>query len=490
MIVFLFLVGLSFLSTDAQADALAEIDRAVQEVLASVEDRVPDEESVTLSVGAFLSDRSGENLLGQRIKASIELALATTFLKTRITPAGTGDRHFAISGTIQPFQNTIRLIVRIVRDDDSLVGGTIVDIESDAELASLLLPASLLSAPVAERDTVPPRIEDPYEPDDNPGFEIEVPDGSVSTFERTITLGDTDRFIFHIEETKSLVVQTFTAIDTRVSLYYEGEAEPFAVNDDANDDGASRLEIELSAGVYVAEVTGYDQLTAGPYRILVNLSGLVGDEYEPDDSIAQAGMIFPGELQQRVLEPQGEDWVSLQAGVPGFYEVYTEGETIETVLSVRNVETGQEVLRDDGSGRHAGAYVGLYIGTTALVAQISAADPSDPGPYALVFNELELERISPDGARHDIELAETPRYLVLRVLQPGQYTLAIADPTSFPEVSLYNLPNMHREQWEHVDTVKGTWSGFLNPGDYLLRFGTEIVPSAFSVSVARTQQQH
>ena len=467
----------------AHADALQEIDRAVEEIAQYVRERIADEESTSISVEAFPSDRSGKNLLGQRMKSALELAISSAYEETRVLSSAGGENHYTLAGEFQPFQEKTRLIVRVLRSDGSIAGGLIVDMHSDPEFAPLLLPSSIV---ISER---PPKIEDAYESDDNPGFEIEVKEFEVSVFERSIAQGDRDRFIFQISEPKTVIVQTLTETDPRIGLYSEGEGEPFAVNDDADGEGASRLEIELDAGVYVAEITGYDEFVAGPYRVVLDLSGTVNDEYEPDNSITEASLLQTDERQMRVLVDQDEDWAELRVDSPGFYTLSTEGTAVDTQISVFNLETGEAMLSDDNSGHLSNAYVGMYVGTTGIVARIDATEVSEQGSYELVLQELKPARISHDGSWHEVELVDVPQYIVLRVLQPGRYRVSTPGAISEIDVQLYNLPIMQRVEWEHADPSSGFWTVFLDPADYLLRLRSADPPENFGVIVAEEQTE-
>ena len=147
------------------------LDDVVEEIGQYVQLTIPDEESIVFTVGTFLSDKSGENLLGNRIQSILELYLVEVYSNATVVRNGVNRETFSISGDIQQFQEMILIVVRIVQNEGTIVGGTRVDIILIPELVDLLNP---LQPFVVEKTPLP---DDHYESDDNPGFEIGVEEG-------------------------------------------------------------------------------------------------------------------------------------------------------------------------------------------------------------------------------------------------------------------------------------------------------------------------
>lgn len=468
----------------AQTSTIESIDTAVETIAQQVQIVVPDEKSVMISVQSFLSDKGGKNILGDRIKGGLELYLVDVYEHARILERSAEDVSYTIIGVIQPFEEKIRIVAKIVRHDGVIVGGKNVHMDANPELTGLLIPSELVG--IEKR----PQIDDHYEPDDNPGFEVEVEEGQLTVFERYLAARDKDRFIFQISDPKTVILQTATNVDTRMSLYFEGETVPFAVNDDLTGSdlslGASKIEIDLGEGIYIVEVTGYDELTTGIYRIILNLSGAVNDEFEPDNSPEVSSNIFPGEIQERYLEPDDVDWVELKGELLGFYTIYTEGETIAIQLGVFDKATGHEIISDNEDETSFNGFVGLWIGATNVVAQIKAIDASLEGSYDLWFQSLQVPFISPDGTKHELVGANQPQFLVLRVLRPGTYTLKMTQNTTQIRMRIFNLPGMEEQVWDAENLSDKSWTRSFVSGDYLLKFN---VPESTGIIFVSIEEQ-
>ncbi|HEC62061.1 MAG TPA: hypothetical protein ENI27_07390 [bacterium] len=456
-----------------QADVLEEIDRAVEKLGSFASHTVPDEADLYLVITPFLSDRSGENLLGNRLKSELELYLASTFSKTRILDHGEGLNAFSLTGEIQAYSDRVRIICKVFRPDGSLSGGTRVEILRSSELELLLQkePSSLSWGVTPEHEAAG-LDDDPFEPDDIPGFELEVPNlgssypGSEnSSFARILTPGDIDRFRFYQPDAGTVVLETITAIDTQLLLYREGEKIPFAVNDNWGE--TARIEAVLEEGYYIAEILAYDFDSEGKYTLNITLSGQANDRFEPDNARELAQIILPGGRQERALLPGDEDWVELSFTVPGFYQLFTTGLQLDTSLKLVN-ERGLEITHDDDSGELTNAHVGFFLGRSRFYAKITTKNNSS-GPYSLHFAQLEPKQLFPNGTVIKLEPQATPHYLRLRILQAGKYVLQAKGEQKPPTFSIFILPQMRAYQ---SDVSLGATSSHLldlTSGDFLLR---------------------
>ncbi len=464
----------------AWAGTLEQIDRAVEEIGAFVQRSVPDQAGSTIVVAPFLSDRLGRNLLGDRLKSELELHLAGAYHQARVKsaapgspaaaaagrpaaqpPAGAGPGVYTVAGEIQSYPEAVRILCRIVRPDGSLGGGTRVDIPSTAELRELLVaPQAVVPArPGAAGQEEPSgAASDPFEPDDVPGFEVEV-SGERSSYVRYLSPGDIDRFRFYLPQSTPVAVEMKTDMDTQLLFYREGENIPFQVRDNRSQEGGV-VRVELPEGYYVLEVLAYDFDVQGSYVLTIDLSGSAGDPYEPDDSMEEAKPLLPDSVQERTLSAGDQDWVELSFSVPGFYLVYTGGDQVDTALTLFQT-AGRPWLTDQDSGEWFNSLVAVFLGPRRTFARVAAQNPVDTGAYTLHLEKIEPRQVYPDETLLELAAGGTPAFLKLRVLQPGSYTVARQGSLGPVEVRLFSLPEMGE-----VAASEDAYS--LGGGDYLL----------------------
>ncbi|MBN2553623.1 MAG: hypothetical protein JXB06_12680 [Spirochaetales bacterium] len=446
------------------ADALADIDRAVGELGGFLLESIPDEKGRNLTILPFLSDEYGKVTLGDRLKSELELHLAAEYRRIRIIPRPEGGDTYTVSGELQSYPNRIRIICRITRPDGSLGGGTRIDIPSSPELLSLMEPSVRPPAdetePEAEGGWPAQEIEDPFEPDDAPGFEVKIPAFALESFGRSITPGDVDRFRFYMPEAGTVVLEARTDIDLQLLLFREGENIPFEVSGSAGSENV-RLETNLEQGYYVVELLAYDFSVQGSYVLAIDLTGRSNDGFEPDDRLEEAGAIHPDTRQDRALLSGDQDWVELAFTVPAFYTVYTTGGEVDTEITLYT-DQEREILKDDGSGAGDNAFIVLFLGTRRIYARISGKETPASGAYTLAFETIDPPQIFPAPGIEQIDLRETPLAFQLRIIQSGRYFIRSRGAAGGASVTvdLYSLPAMR--------AVRGSESLYsLSAGDYL-----------------------
>jgi len=447
----------------AGASALDVIDAAVREIGGFVVRAVPDRNGVTVSVGPVLSDELGKNLLGDRLQSELELYLATGFTSTRIAEPPGGRNNYLVSGEIQAYPGRVRIIVKIFKPDGTLLSGTRAELALTPEIEELLLktgPAGRLPASGPEAIAG----SDPYEPDDLPGSEVEVTEEGSSSFVRFLAPGDIDRFRFYLEQPTGIVLETAAEVDTQILLYREGENIPFLVNDNSRGFTSSRLEASLEPGYYIAEVFAYDFDIQGPYTMIINLSGMSNDSYEPDNTLEEARPLPADSRQDRYLLSGDRDYVELVFKQPGFYTLHTSGVQVDTRLALFD-ETENLLLEDQDSGELFNAQVGLFLGTMRVFARVEAQDPLLYGAYTLALAAFVPPQVYPNGDIRTLEPAPAPHYLKLRILQAGNYALYWKAASGETEVNVYSLPSMRGMGGQ--ETADGLLIS-LKAGDYLV----------------------
>jgi hypothetical protein len=463
------------------ADTLQDIDEAVAQLGAFVRRTVPDQEGVNIAVLPFSSDKLGRILLGDRIRSELELNLAASYSRTRVVNRPEGQSTYSVEGEVQAYPGTVRIICRVTRPDGSLGGGSRADIPASPELESLLQPVpvgrssrpperagdqGLQEGPDGLGRGIPTPEDDPFEPDDVQGFELQVPEGEIRIYTRAITPGDIDRFRFFVPDEMTVVLEAQTTIDVQLLLFRDGENVPFEVGGSRGDE-ALRLAVNLTEGYYIVEVLAYDFNVIGPYSLAIDLTGRSNDGYEPDDLQENARQIFPGERQERALLPGDEDWVELSFTVPGFYAVHTEGLQTDTRIEVYE-EGGRTVAADDDSGVATNAYVGLFLGVRRAYARITGKGNLDTGSYLLVFEKIAPLQVYSAAQAQSFPVQAQPTLLQLRILQSGRYLVQAvpdsrpaAERTGSEALMLFALPAMRK--------LAGQESLFaLSSGDYLI----------------------
>lgn len=203
-----------------------------------------------------------------------------------------------------------------------------------------------------------PVVPDEWEPDDTPEDASRIELGGVQGHNLHVT-GDQDWAYFEAEADRSYVIETSNLgreIDTVVSLYDSTGTELASDDDGGEEFGSSRLfwVVEEGGRVYVM-VRGFAD-TEGEwgtdYDVSVRLAeGFREDEYEPDDSLADATRIEVGETQRHNRHVSGdEDWLSFRAESGSTYVIETSrlGDRADTVVYLYDAQGNVLALDDDG----------------------------------------------------------------------------------------------------------------------------------------------
>jgi hypothetical protein len=428
------------------AATLDVIDTIAEEFGSFIIGKVTDAEGCSISVNPFLSDRSGQTLLGERIKNSLELYLALHYQKTRVLNSPEGYNHYTVVGEIMSFLSQARIMVKIYNPDGSLAGGVKYDIKIDTELKQLL-------APREEKKSFQ-STQDPYEPDDLPGFEVQVEEKRLSIFTRFLTPGDIDRFLFYLPLPGNILLEAVAETELQLLLFREGKEIPFMVQ-------PSRIEEHLPPGIYILEVTAYDfDLEAG-YQLLINLAAIGDDRYEPDDTLEEATEIFSGSSQERIIAAGNCDWVELKSSLPGFYLLSVENSDILIRLALFN-NREQEIINNYSDAGHEQNAIPAFLGTRRLFAMIYAQHPDKAAAYKLILNNIEPIQIHPNGNKIFLKSQDDSHYLKLRILKQGVYRIRVESERYPVIIRVYNLPNMQSIEQKTAAAYP------LTPGDYLM----------------------
>lgn len=482
------LLLIAFIALPLWADTLQDIDRAVAELGDFLLGVIPDVDNQNLTILPFLSDEYGKVMLGDRLKSELELYLAAEYRKVRIIPQPEGSKTYTVSGELQTYPGKVRIICRITKPDGSLGAGTRIDIPSTPELLGLLKPSAIeqprtFPSPRGDQSVEKGFVEqdmmqdDPFEPDDAQGFEVEVPSFGTRSFGRSITPGDIDRFRFYKAGRGTVVMEAQTNIDLQLLLYREGENIPFEVG--GSEGSASlRLETFLEEGYYVVELLAYDFSVRGSYIFSIDLTGRSNDGFEPDNSLAEAKPVFPDTQQNRALLSGDQDWVELSFTIPAFYTVYTTGVQVDTQITIFT-DQEREILADDNSGIQNNAFIPLFLGTRRTYARVSGEGSLTSGNYTLAFDRIDPIQIFPGAGIEEYGIDENPLSFQLRIIQSGNYIIrkqGVRGDAGSTTVELFSLPSMR--------PVMGKDSLYsLSAGDYLFIVKSEWAqPVRFCIS--------
>lgn len=140
---------------DDRSPALAEIDRVAERAAAFVHTHVPDRAGVTIWVLPFVTDTGAATRLGHRLQSAVHLRLLRGFrlAETRVVerrplavaaaadgppplPAGATSARHALELEIQPFRDTLRVVLRMI-SAGTVIAGEWVDLPVNEELREL-----------------------------------------------------------------------------------------------------------------------------------------------------------------------------------------------------------------------------------------------------------------------------------------------------------------------------------------------------------------
>ena len=499
-----------------------QIDRVADAAVHLVARAVPDAGGSTLWLLPFLTDTDQPTRLGHRLRSAVHLRLLRRYRQTAVAAADvalpTARAHGAapaasapaapasattgnsLTAEIQPFRDTIRIVLKVLRGGRLEVGDWI-DLDASAELRDLLDGAADQSPPAGKAavgsaaGTFDPQRErpaatgeeDPFEPDDVAGAEVMVDLAAATRFTRTLTPGDRDRFVFHLAQPAAVVLETATELDTQLLLYVEGDRVPFSVNDDRAGGGGSRLALELVAGWYVAEVVGFSDTATGTYQFLISVGDGNADalpaasalgpvpeatterppeEPEPAPRAPLPPAIAVGATQERYTAG-GEDWLELWVPSPGFYllEARSFGAPIE--LSLHHDPGQPELLAAATGFSPAIRSLALFVGLGSAHARIGTTGGGEV-VYSLALSQLDLPRRFSDGAPLTLQMTVGVAFHTLRVFRPGSYVLAADGTYGAVAARVFSVPDLSPQPGRAHPAGVAVREYDLPSGDYLI----------------------
>jgi len=487
------------LSGFSPPSAVEAIDFVAMRTVDFLLEQVPDAAGGTLWLAPFLTDTGAATRLGHRLQSAIHLNLLDHYRATAVhavatlaphpattAPADLGPATMASTSgpalalEVQPFRDTIRIVLRLLRGGQ-LRAGRMIDLAAVPELFELLdAPGSGPAAPRAAQDAIvpPPPAVDPYEPDDDPGFEVIVDLAVRPELDRVLGRGDRDRFAFMVSEATTVMVETTTELDTQLLLYREREHVPFAASGSGPAGGGARLEMHLGAGWYVAEVVGFSGETTGDYRIAI---GHGGPGLEP--SALRRAPLPPAitvDQGQTRYTSAGEDWLELQVPAPGFYLLEAQSFGVPLGLSLyhdraapplvaaRPIRTGSVAAgqTEPAAGPIRDA-VALFGDRRMLHARVATATRQEAA-YHLLLRPFAPARRFADAAPFALQVDNGVAFHTLRIFGAGHYAATIQDGFDGLTMRMFSVPDMKLIAARAGADGQATAEYELAAGDYLV----------------------
>ncbi len=264
---------------------------------------------------------------------------------------------------------------------------------------------------------------DSHEPDDSRDQASEIEVGSFQSHNLHVT-GDGDWTSFQAMAGTNYVIGTFNLgdrIDTLISLY-DANGRELASDDDGGDQSlASRLAWTATEdGILYVMIQDLGDDEAGPgteYGISVREEGsalLIADEYEPDNTMAEAREIELGDIQTHSIHAVGDhDWLSFEAAEGTTYLIETSnlGLEMDTIVFLHD-QSGTEVAEDDDGGEDPRASQIAWTAEQTATFYIMVRDYKDNRAGLGMAYDISLRQTQPATSESRIYIAEGAYHIV------------------------------------------------------------------------------
>jgi hypothetical protein len=292
-----------------------------------------------------------------------------------------------------------------------------------------------------------PYEADMYEPDDRQDQAGAIEVGSHQTHGLHDT-GDRDWMCFEATAGSNYVIETFNLgdnIDTYLALY-DMNGRRLAEDDDSGDEGRASL-LRWSAqetGTLCLLARDLRDSAAGPgteYSVTVlkeETELLLPDAYEPDDTMAAATAMEPGDVQSHNVHAEADhDWLSFQVedNLTYVVETYNLGEGIDTVVYLYG-EDGQELAQDDDDGGEPRASRISWTAETTGTAYVMVRDYKDDRAGRDMTYDISVYESGegPDRKTSSLYLADGSYHIVAAT--PSELAVGVSQRLSLDEFTL------------------------------------------------------
>ncbi len=451
------------------SDQLEIIDSIVEQLGRYITNKIADETDNIIVVDDFAVDFSDKNPLGQRIKSLLELYLANHYTKTAIKTSYRGKGLFKIKGEIQLYNDKVRFIVRIFDNQGTLLGGTYIDREETGLFKSMLFPFP----DEEENNPQYSTEEDPFEPDDNPGFEVELDTAGKNIFQRSITIDDVDRFILQLTESKTMHLTIETDINLQAILFKENETYPIAASEESDTNRGVSLNIKLPPGVYIIVVQSILPGIEGNYKLTATFENTTGEETGENlgnitPNIPFSRTISPGETQLMEISGDNLSFYLLSATANGRIKItFLKPKEIKKELFHIEPDNKSEspTERNYLSNSIYKLYSLFFIKDKNIPIRLTNLTEGKSVDYTIKVKRITPPRIFPNN-RVSFTKRETPVFIILRIIEKNEYTFRIEDINVY-DFQILSLPDM--KSINYTQAKENNYSSLLDSGDYIIR---------------------
>ncbi len=460
------------------ADSLLTIDSIVQKLGTYITNKIPDTKGNIISIDTFSVDFGEDIPLGKRIKNLLELYLVNKYNNTEIKDGYTGPQVYQVRGDIQLYNEKIRILIRIFNSDETLIGGTYVDVDKTPLLKSIV-------SPIPSEGESPSQTqvrEDPFEPDDNPGFEVELSTNETNIFERSLVINDIDRFIFQLKKTKTLNLTIKTSINLQALLFKDDENYPIAASEESEDGTGVYLDIQLNPGVYIIVIQGVIPGVEGNYKLTASFSSVEGNINKkagiPGGSINSnitpilkeqtpiTGVIGPTEKQTIRIEGDNLTFYLLTCKSNGKLMIEFFNNAHKKLFSLKPPITQANIYGNIEENETYNLYTALFIVDKSILAKIEPAESGNESiSYTMELKKTSFPRIFPD-TRVSLTKHDKPIFIILRIISKNKYVFDLGSVNTY-DFQILSLPNLKEATYNKEGDNK--FDSLLDAGDYIIR---------------------
>ncbi|WP_322495786.1 M4 family metallopeptidase [Chloroflexus sp.] len=263
---------------------------------------------------------------------------------------------------------------------------------------------------------------DAYEPDNTLATARPITVNGAAQTHTFHVAGDQDWIFFGATAGYSYRIETLnlaSCSDTVLELYNSSGAL-LAYNDDGGGGWASRIDwVAPSSANFYVKVRHYSSSAYGActaYDVRVTSSGIVGDTYEPDNTLSTAKSItVNGAAQQRNFHIAGDqDWgyFDVNAGHRYVMRTFNLGSCSDTVLELYNSGGVLLAQNDDGGGGLASRIDYTAPANARLYLKVRHYNPSASGACTQYDLEVTRTSLNPDAYEPDDTMAQARSFTV------------------------------------------------------------------------------
>jgi hypothetical protein len=375
--------------TEATQMTTTQLDSMVRGVVTSVNNWLITVGAQKVSVGQFVfQDRIVP--LSNYWNAQLTQELAALPNRKWILLSGPAtDADYTISGEIVEIVNTVRVYTRLIRSSDrSIASSTLSDFNREPFIVDMLAGGSSSRGGSSSSSIV----RDAYEPDSMAlPLSVELASSDEGQLiNRTIHISNDDDFFLLTPDKDGLMTcETTGSMDTYMELYEAQSGRKIVDNDDGGSGGNARIRQTVRAGSrYIAKVRGYSGETGsyGFRAYLIPEQRIERDEYEPDDTFADAKDITTGVPQQHTFHTGDDvDWVTFQITSAGNYTIRARGvnsNRLDTYIELFD-SNRRSIDEDDDGGENMDSRVSRRFESGTYYLKVECLDSSPNQPYVI-----------------------------------------------------------------------------------------------------------